>query len=163
MNTAEFKHRFMPLSRKLYAVARRITGNGQDAEDIVQEAYMKLWDRRNDMDHVVNVEAYCVTLVKRLCYDAVHERLPDDDAGGDVACDADDAGMRDDAMHVRQMIDRLPEQQRMVITMRDVDDCSYEDIEKKTGMSAVNVRVMLSRARKKIREQFKELLDNEKR
>lgn len=64
MDTAEFKQQFLPYHRKLYRVAFRLTGNPQEAEDMVQEAYLKLWNKRDELASVLNTEAYCVTLVK---------------------------------------------------------------------------------------------------
>lgn len=66
MDTAEFKQQFLPYHRKLYRVAFRLTGNPQDAEDMVQEAYLKLWNKRDELADVLNTEAYCVTL-SRIC------------------------------------------------------------------------------------------------
>ena len=166
MTTEEFKRRFLPLSRRLYTVAWRMTGNQQDAEDIVQDCYIKLWNKRDALSHVINIEAYAVTLVKHLCYDAHNEKHGTTDT---VLWDNETRGteniteQKDVLAHVRKMIDNLPDQQKMVMTMREIDDCSYEEIEETTGLSAVNVRVLLSRARKSIREQFKELLKNENR
>ena len=65
MDTAEFKQQFLPYHRKLYRVAFRLTGNPQDAEDMVQEAYLKLWNKRDELADVLNTEAYCVTLNKK--------------------------------------------------------------------------------------------------
>ena len=61
-----------------------------------------------------------------------------------------------------KLIGQLPEQQQQIVIMRDVDDRPYEEIEEVTGLSAVNIRVLLSRARKKIREQFKEIMNYER-
>ncbi len=68
---------------------------------------------------------------------------------------------RDEVGVVMHLIDCLPETQRQVIMLRDVDDCSYEEIETTTGLSAGNVRVLLSRARKTIREQFNAIVNHE--
>lgn len=54
MDTAEFKQQFLPYHRKLYRVAFRLTGNPQDAEDMVQEAYLKLWNKRDELADVLN-------------------------------------------------------------------------------------------------------------
>ena len=70
MDAAEFKQQFLPYHRKLYRTAFRLTENPQEAEDMVQEAYLKLWNKRDELAGVLNTEAYCVTLVKNLCYDA---------------------------------------------------------------------------------------------
>ena len=79
MDAAEFKQQFLPYHRKLYRVAFRLTGNPQDAEDMVQEAYLKLWNKRDELADVLNTEAYCVTLIKNLCYDVLRRSQPDED------------------------------------------------------------------------------------
>ena len=167
MDAAEFKQRFLPLSRRLYIVAWRITGNEQDSEDIVQDAYLKLWKKRDDLVNVENLEAYSVTLVKRLCYDFLHDshgnyetEIADDLSPG---CSENAVENKETLSIVEKIINGLPEQQKMIVTMREVNDCSFEEIEKATGLNAVNVRVILSRARKKIREQFNELQNHENR
>ena len=166
MKTDEFKQKFLPLSRRLYTVAWRMTGNRQDAEDIVQECYLKLWNKRNDLSHVVNIEAYAVTLIKRMCYDAFNARRSQNDTeinDTHLPVIDDSAEQKDDLNHVQQFIEQLPDQQKMVIRMREIDDCSFEEIEQHTGLTSVNIRVLLSRARKRLREQFKDLLNNENR
>ena len=79
MDAAEFKQHFLPYHRKLYRVAFRLTGNPQNAEDMVQEAYLKLWNKRDELADVLNTEAYCVTLIKNLCYDVLRRSQPDED------------------------------------------------------------------------------------
>ncbi len=165
MNAEEFKKQYLPLSRRLYTVAWRLTANRQDAEDIVQECYIKLWNKRNDLAHVVNIEAYAVTLVKRMCYDMFNARRSDDAEINDnqVRVTENVTEQRDELNYVQQFIEKLPYQQKILIKMREIDDCSFEEIEQHTGLTQVNIRVLLSRARKKLREQFKELLKNENR
>lgn len=168
MDAAEFKQRFLPCHRKLYRVAFRLTGNAQDAEDMVQEAYLKLWNRRDELADVLNTEAYCVALVKNLCYDAMRRTQPEEDGRAPEELNlptdsniAREVEQRDEANHVRRLIGRLPEQQKRVLMLRDVNDCSFEEIEQATGLNAINIRVLLSRARKKIREQYKEIMSYE--
>lgn len=167
MDTAEFKRRFLPCHPRLYRVAFRLTGNARDAEDMVQEAYLKLWNRRHELEDILNAEAYGVTLVKNLCYDALRRNRPDEDGpAGELGLPADtdvarEVEQRDEVNQVKRLIGQLPEQQRRVILLRDVNDCSFEEIEQATGLNAVNVRVLLSRARKKIREQFNEIMNYE--
>ena len=150
MDTAEFKQQFLPYHRKLYRVAFRLTGNPQDAEDMVQEAYLKLWNKRDELADVLNTEAYCVTLIKNLCYDVLRRSQPDEDGRPP-----------EELNQVRRLIGRLPEQQKRVILLRDVNDCSFEEIEQATGLNAINIRVLLSRARKKIREQYNAIMNYE--
>lgn len=170
MDANDFKKQFLPYQRRLYRAAFLLIGNAQDAEDIVQEAYLKLWKRRNELPpNIINMEAYCITLIKNLCYDTLRASHLDEDGRPpeelNIANDtnvADEIDTRDEANQVMKLIDGLPQQQRQVILMRDVDDRPYEEIEETTGLSAVNVRVLLSRARKKIREQFKEMMNYER-
>ena len=162
MDANDFKRRFLPYHQKLYRVAFRLMGNAQDAEDMVQETYLKLWKKREELPpDIGNMEAYCVTLTKNLCYDALRaahmeeeERTPEE---LNIAQDSDlfrEVAARDEVNQVKRIIETLPKQQRQVIMMRDVNDCSMQEIEQATGLSAVNIRVLLSQTRKKIREQF---------
>lgn len=168
MNATEFKQQFLPCHPKLYRVAFRLMGNAQDAEDMVQEAYLKLWNKRDELTSVLNTEAYCVTLIKNLCYDAMRRTQPDEDGRTpeELSLSTDtniarEVEQRDEVNQVKWLIGQLPEQQRQVILLRDVNDCSFEEIEQATGLNAINIRVLLSRARKKIREQFNEIMNYE--
>lgn len=168
MNATDFKQQFLPYHPKLYRTAFRLTGNAQDAEDMVQEAYLKLWNKRDELTDILNTEAYCVTLVKNLCYDSLRIVRPEEDNHPpeelNLANDtniAREVERRGEANQVKRLISRLPETQRRVMVMRDINDCSYEKIEQSTGVSSINIRVLLSRARKKIREQFNEIMNYE--
>ena len=143
-----------------------MTENTDDAEDIVQDAYCKLWDRRDELDSVINAEAFCVTLVKNMCLDllrsakhnrreeAVTESLP---LISEASTDSGLIGQENMNM-INSLINKLPENQRQVIRLRGIDECSMEEIELITGLSAVNIRVLLSRARKTIRTKYETLL-----
>ncbi|MCD7925406.1 MAG: RNA polymerase sigma factor [Bacteroides sp.] len=168
MDAANFKQQFLPCHPKLYRAAFRLMGNAQDAEDMVQEAYLKLWNKRDELTNVLNIEAYCVTLIKNLCYDALRRSQLDEDGRPPeelpLTTDtniAREVEQRDEVNHVRKLISQLPEQQRKVIVLRDINDCSFEEIEQTTGLNAINIRVLLSRARKKIREQYNEIMNYE--
>jgi RNA polymerase sigma-70 factor (ECF subfamily) len=168
MDAANFKQQFLPCHPKLYRAAFRLMGNAQDAEDMVQEAYLKLWNKRDELTNVLNIEAYCVTLIKNLCYDALRRSQLDEDGrpAEELPLPTDtniarEVEQRDEVNHVRKLISQLPEQQRKVIVLRDINDCSFEEIEQTTGLNAINIRVLLSRARKKIREQYNEIMNYE--
>lgn len=168
MDAADFKRQFLPCHRKLFGVAFQLMGNTQDAEDMVQEAYLKLWNKRDQLANVLNAEAYCVTLIKNLCYDALRSTQLDEDdrvpeelnlsAEENIAREME---QRDEVNQVQMLIGRLPQQQRKVIVLRDMNGCSFEEIEQTTGLNAINIRVLLSRARKKIREQFNAIVNYE--
>lgn len=170
MDANDFKRKFLIHHRRLYRTAFQLMGNAQDAEDMVQEAYLRLWKRRDELPtDIINTEAYCVTLVKNICYDALRlSHLEEDNRPPEELSIATESNVmkeveqKDEINHVMKLINRLPDQQRQVMLMRDVEDRPYEEIEQTTGLSAVNIRVLLSRARKKIRGQIKEMMSYER-
>lgn len=162
MPASLFKQLLLPLYPRLQRVALRMLGNVEDAEDMVQEVYMKLWGKREELPDVQNMEAYCVALTKNMCIDRLRlaevDRVDVDDVPLSLAAAEDVAGQleRQDAVEqVKLIIETLPEKQQQVVTLRDIRDCTFEEIEEQTGLTAVNVRALLSRARKTIRERFK--------
>lgn len=170
MEATDFKKQFLPYHRKLYRTAFLLLGNAQDAEDMVQEAYLKLWKRRNELpSEIANREAYCVTLIKNLCHDALRSRhLKEDGRMPEelpLTVDSNtvlEVEKKDEARQIIRLIEQLPEPQRTVMKLRDIEEFDYPEIEKITQLSPANIRVLLSRARKKIREQFKELMAYER-
>ena len=151
----------MPRSRKIYSVTFSLTCNAQEAEDAVQDTYLKLWTKRDSLPEISNAEAYCVTLAKRVCYDRLRSRhiatcdgkpeyglIPDDcDIGADIE-------RKERAASIMRHVAKLPEKQRLVLVMRDIEDLEYDEISRATGLNETNVRVTLSRARKTLRQQF---------
>lgn len=169
MDAESFKKEFLPLHHKLYSVAYRLLENEADAEDMVQEAYLKLWDKRNGLAVISNPEAFSVTLIKNMCFDllrsgkyALNRQTVELTAISNDSV-TDNFEWKDEAKLVRSIIARLPEQQQKIVILRDMKECSYEEIEHITGLNAINIRVLLSRARKKIREQFNKLSKHESR
>lgn len=161
MDANEFKTVFIPYHAKLYRTAYSILRNVQDAEDIVQDAYLKLWNRRDELDVAVSKEAYCVTLVKNLCMDFIrssHQTLEDAIDDEKLGLTDDNIGERleqkEESRRLRKMIGGLPDIQKKVMWLRDVNECSFEEIGIATGLNQGNIRATLSKARKKIREQF---------
>ena len=164
MPSSLFKQLLLPLYPRLQRVALRLLGNAEDAEDMVQEVYMKLWSKRNALPDVQDVEAYCVTLTKNMCIDRLRiaeaEKEDVDEVPTMLAATDDveaQVERRDAVEQVKQIIGTLPEHQQQVITLRDMEDCSFEEIAEQTGLTAVNIRMLLSRARKTIRERLKKL------
>ncbi|MDR2763991.1 MAG: RNA polymerase sigma factor [Tannerella sp.] len=159
MDAKEFKQRYYPFHPRLYRVAYALLNHTEDAEDILQEAYCKLWLKRDELTGIRQPEAFCVTLVKNLCMDFL--RASGDRKGREPekrpaipfeVTPESELESREQVKHIESLIDRLPEKQRIVIQMRGFGDCSLEEIETATGESAANVRVLLSRARKTLRE-----------
>ena len=154
MDVENFKRLFLPLHPKLFRIAYALVENKADAEDILQDAYYKLWSRRNELTDIQNPEAFCVTLVKNLCLDFLRSpRANRRDADVTKAVTLSTASSPDEELERQDKV-QLPENQRQVLRLRGIEDCSMDEIEQITGLSAVNIRVLLSRARKIIREQL---------
>ena len=162
MQASEFKQLFLPCHRKLFSVAYRLMSNAQAAEDMVQETFLKLWMQRDKMGKVDNPEAYSITVLRRIFYDkmrAGHLQEVDKDVGSlqvssslNISKQLEEA---DEYQRIRLLITHLPEPQARIMLMRDIEDRSFEEISIETRLTEVNIRSILSRARKKIREQIK--------
>lgn len=163
MTVESFKQVYFSLHPKLYRVAYTILKNTEDAEDIIQDAYCKLWNDREKLVDIQKPEAYCVTLVKHLCLDFLRSSKTMQNAHNINDFDfADHSATPDNCMENRETIKRiksvirsLPEKQQRILNLRGFADCSLEEIETITGESAVNVRVLLSRARNTLKMKLK--------
>ena len=136
--------------------------NAQAAEDIVQETFLKLWMQRDKIERIDNPEAYSITVLRRLFYDKMrtgHLQEVDKDVGSLQVTSSQNISRQleaaDEYQRVRLLISHLPEPQGRIMLMRDVEDRSFEEISIEIGLTEVNIRSILSRARKKIREQIK--------
>lgn len=163
MDADAFKQRFLPLHPKLYRIAYALLSDRDDAEDLLQELYCKLWDRRDELETVRNPEAFAVTLTRNLCIDFLRARKPgwtmDGEEPESLAIDTgstpeQEMEGKEEVSRVRRLIERLPENQRRVIRLRGIEDRSFEEIGELTGLSSSNIRTLLSRARRWIREQM---------
>ena len=164
MNAQEFKQRFMPYHRLLYRVAFHLTGNVQDAEDLLQDTYLKLWQKRDDLREEAVTQAYLVTLMRNLLRDQQRlkridssaelkdELSPPDERNLDHQIDA-----KDEASQMEGLINQLPERDGKIVRMHLVEEHSYEEIEKKIGLSQGNIRIIVMRTRQKLKQQFTKL------
>ena len=164
MDAREFKRRFMPHHRLLYRVAYQLTGNAQDAEDLLQDLYLKLWQKRDDLPDEAMKEAYLATMIRNLFIDQrrlkhvdasaelKNEDGPPDERSLDRQIDA-----RDEVRQMEGLISELSERDAKIIQMHLVDDCSYEEIERDTGLSQGNIRIIVMRTKKKLKQQFQNI------
>ncbi|MDR1882710.1 MAG: RNA polymerase sigma factor [Prevotella sp.] len=159
MDAETFKKVFLPYHQKLYRIACCIVQDAANAEDIVQETFIKLWNKREEMYGIENTEAFAIIILRNTCLDCLRKtknnyRLNYDADIPETASSAKQIEARDEADQVRKLINRLPDMQRQVMILKHWDGYSDEEIEQITGISPGNIRVILSRARKTIREQF---------
>lgn len=160
MTANEFKNKYFSLHTKLFKIAFVILKNKDDAEDIVQDAYCKLWNERSKLNSVKQPEAFCITMVKNLCIDFL--RSPKSEAKENVLDkNVLDENTPDNELEAKDMLHRvkiimghLPKKQRRILELRCFADCSFEEIETFTGESSANVRVLLSRARNYIKSKI---------
>ena len=156
MDAETFKTIFMPLRHKLFGMALRMTGNPDDAADAVQDAYIRFWERREEIVLKDSPEAFCMAMQRNICVGMLRKRRisePVDNA----ACfpetsDADE--VKEHAAKIVRIIATLPEKQRKVMRMRDLQELQFGEISALLGESEANIRTLLSRARKKVRETF---------
>ena len=158
MSAEDFNNVYYPFHPKLYRIAYALLNNAADAEDILQDTYYKLWSRRTELTGIIQPEAFCVRLLKNLCLDflrAPRNRMDYEPSElltiPTETTPEDELESKEKIQHIETLIEQLPEKQRIVIQMRGCGDCSLEDIEAATGESAANVRVLLSRARKTLK------------
>ena len=154
----------MPHYRLLYRVAYQLTGNAQDAEDLLQDLYLKLWQKRDDLPDAAMKEAYLATMIRNLFIDQrrlkhvdasaelKNEDGPPDERSLDRQIDA-----RDEVRQMEGLISELSERDAKIIQMHLVDDCSYEEIERDTGLSQGNIRIIVMRTKKKLKQQFQNI------
>lgn len=164
MNAESFKKKFLPCHQKLYRIAFRIIQDKATAQDIVQDVYTKLWEIRAELSGLNNSEAFAITVLKNLCLDYIRrsknkrssEFNPNVQSEENMTT-TDIFEVRNEADFIKKLISRLPEQQKQILMFKDWDGYTNEEIEIITGLSANNVRVTLSRARKTVREQYLKL------
>lgn len=159
MKQQAFVLKLEPVKDKMYRLALRLLVSKEAAEDAVQEVFLKLWNKKERMGSYDNVEAFAMTVTKNYCLDQL--KLKQNNNLRIVHSNYDDGSSlqhevetRDSLNWVRKIIDRLPEQQRMLIQLREVEQYEYEEIAKMTKMKETAIRVALSRARKAIREEM---------
>ena len=158
MNPEEFKIQVLPLKHKLYRLSLRLLGRAEEAEDSVQDALVKLWNRREELHNYSSIEAFAMAITKNLCLDRIRsksfhtERLSDRQALT-LKQDPEELLEKSDfTAFVRKIIDNLPEQQKVIMHMRDIEGLEYEQIAEVMELNINAVRVNLSRARKKVRD-----------
>ena len=164
MDAREFKQRFLPHHRLLYRVAYQLTGNAQDAEDLLQDLYLKLWQKRDDLPDEAMKEAYLVTMIRHLFIDQRRQKRLDDSAElkneegpPDERSLDQQIDSKDEARQMEGLINELPERDGRIIRMHLVEDRSYEEIEQDTGLSQGNIRIIVMRTKKKLKQQFQNI------
>ena len=160
MEKEEFKQVWLPLSSDLYKLAFLLLKSQADAEDALQDLFIKLWSSRATLDGIRNPKGYALILMKHICIDRIRKsgRTSSLEQGNEVPSESTpetDASDKEMLRIMEDVVDGLPPDQQRVVRMHFYEDRDYAEISENTGLTQGNVRVLVSRARDKIREKFK--------
>ena len=160
MSQERFKAEILPIRDKLFHIARKILVEEEDAEDAVQEVLLKLWHTRDSLDRYDSAAAYATTVTKNHCLDKLRVKKQTDSLD-DIhhMREANDnpylqLERKNTEEVLRKIIEELPQLQQAIIRMKDIEEYEVEEIAEITGTKVDAVRVNLSRARKKVREEY---------
>jgi RNA polymerase sigma factor (sigma-70 family) len=160
MNQSDFLKVVLPFKDNVFRLAKRLLVSTEEAEDATQELLFKLWKSKEKLADYNNLEAFAMTMTKNYCYDRlkskqasnltlVHSNYKEKETSLDKKLE-----YRDSVSQVHLLIEKLPEQQKIIIQLRDIEQYDFEEICKMVDMKPTAVRVALSRARKTIREEL---------
>lgn len=165
MTTEEFKNTVIPYSVKLYPMLFRILKNEEETRDALQELMLKLWNRKDELGKCTNQSAYIVTMARNYSFDLLKKKKPQamDEKHEcrilNMAADGTDSDTIERYEKVKQVINDLPEKYKTVIELRDIDGFSFDEMKEITGYEVANLRVILSRARQKVKEEVEKIYD----
>ena len=131
--------------------------NREEAEDCVQEVLMKLWAKKESLKTINNIKAFALRMARNLCLDRLKSKKPVVQGidGELMVSDLNlhnDVELNDMLYKMHKIISQLPEQQRTIIHLRNIEELEMREIAEITGMKISHIRVVLSRARKNLRE-----------
>lgn len=167
MIARDFKTNILPVSKKLLRFATQLLKDEDEAKDVVQDVFLKLWQKRDELEKVENIEAFTMRMTRNRCLDVIR-------AGKTIPISAEtDRRMKEEtvdvhkhveftesANQIKKLINQLPDLQRTVMYLRDIEQLSYDEIAETTELQLNAIRVNLSRARKKVRDEFLKLNDD---
>jgi len=159
MKQNDFVAAVLPFKDKLYRLAKRILVSSDEAEDAVQEVYLKLWKGKQRMENYKSLEAFAMTMTKNYCLDrlkskqASNLKIVHSNYKNDENLDRQ-IDVKDGVSLVFKIMETLPEKQRIILQLRDVEAFEYSEISKMLEINETAIRVALSRARKTVREQL---------
>ena len=164
MHEISFRHDVLPLKDKLYRLALRITLDTAEAEDIVQDTMIKVWNLRSKWQEIESMEAFCLTIARNLAIDrsqkseAQNEELDIETHQTADSVTPDGVAERNEQMElIHRIISRLPEKHRTVVQLRDIEGMSYKEIAEAMQTTEEQVKSTLFRARQRIKKEYNEI------
>jgi RNA polymerase sigma factor (sigma-70 family) len=164
MIARDFKTNILPVSKKLLRFATLFLKDEDEAKDVVQDVFLKLWQKRDELEKVDNIEAFAMRMTRNRCLDVIR-------ASKTITISAEtDRKLKEESVDVhkqvefiesanqiKKLINQLPDLQRTVMYLRDIEQLTYDEIAETTELQLNAIRVNLSRARKKVRDEFLKL------
>jgi RNA polymerase sigma factor (sigma-70 family) len=162
MNFENFQNRVLPAKNKLFRFALRLVGNEEEAKDVVQEVFIRVWKGREQIDEIQNMEAWCMRITKNLSLDRIRTNTrryaQPIDEGFDIRNEAltphENTELQESMKRISQLMAALPDKQRQVMHLRDVEGYSYNEICDILELDMNQVKVNLFRARNAVREKL---------
>ena len=161
MLAKEFKTLVLPLSNKLLRFATQLMKDEEAGRDVVQEVFLKLWQKKDSLTEIKNIEAFAMRMIKNKCFDmhrakrsvSLEDNLLEitNKAEQDLEQDIE---LSENAKLIESLVNSLPDLQYKIIRMRDFQQLDYDEIAELTGLKINAIRVNLSRARKKIKDEL---------
>ena len=165
MDNVSFRNTVLPLSDRLFRLALRITMNRAEAEDVVQDTLLKVWEQRSQWEQINSLEAFAIAICRNRALDIAKRAgrntkpLSEIDNGQwSIAGVQSDLEAQEQLSLVRRLMDDLPEVQRTIMLLRDIEGKTYQEIAEALDISETQVKVYLHRARTKIKERLKDPL-----
>ena len=153
MTQDAFLNTLMALQPAMQLTAEKLLHSETDAEDTVQDAVIELWERRDNLKHVLNLEGYAMQTVKNRCisflrkhHDIATDNLNLLDGVDDEAIKAEVALTEERAAKLDKMMDCLPKVQREAVKMKYIDNLNHNEMQRRLGMTSSNIYTTLSRA-----------------
>ena len=165
MKEISFRHDVLPLKNLLYRLALRITQKHEEAEDIVQDTLIKVWNKRDEWEKIESIEAWCLTICRNLALDRIRRRDNQNESLDIIQSDTpyrdgtpyEQMLQRDRIELVRRMVNALPEKQRSCMQLRDFEGKSYKEIASILNISEDQVKVNIFRARQAIKTKYQQI------
>jgi len=165
MKKVSFRNDVLPLKNELFRLALRITLNRAEAEDIVQDTLIKVWNRRYEWETIDSIEAFSLTVCRNLSLDRIKKKENNNDSLEDVkvaeplaSSNPQDRMIEEDKISlVKQIVDALPEKQRSCMQLRDFEGKSYKEIAEILEISEEQVKVNIFRARQTVKQKYLKL------
>jgi len=168
MVARDFKTSVLPVSKKLLRFATHFLKDEDLARDVVQDVFLKLWQKKETLEEVENIEAFAMRMTRNRCLDVIraNKTIPIDaetdrklkEKTVDVHSKVE---LSESANQIKMLINKLPDLQRTVMQLRDIEQLTYNEIAEATDLKVNAIRVNLSRARKKVRDEFLKMNNDE--